>query len=445
MKRWLLFLIIFALSPFVSAFEIVLPVEKEVVQAGDYAFFMGKANNLESITINNSRIYIAPNGAFAHSVKLKDGENRIAVRSSYNTRIYKFYKTPKPSEKEEPVVEFNGFKYGVIKKDNIPLFNSPSYSEIKRLGQLFKGTKVVIDAYKGDFYRVFLSKDECGWIPKQGVEFCDSRAGANPPVFINMNNTKYKNASVHTISFSDNLPYSLEDREEEILFKVYNPELSENSVYTMNIPKPEKYTYQINLTEGNYTFKINEIPNSISDCTIVIDAGHGGDEKGAPGPLGDEEKNINLKIALELQSVLRQLGANVVMTRECDGKISIEDRVAIAKNNNANIFVSIHLNSIGNSPMNIRNTRGTSVYYYNANSEKLAKNVIELTTKIAKTRNDRVRKGNYGVIRPACYAGILVEAAYMTNPMDSMLYQKADFAHNVAEGIAQGILKFISN
>ena len=81
------------------------------------------------------------------------------------------------------------------------------------------------------------------------------------------------------------------------------------------------------------------------------------------GCLGDAEKDINLKIALELQKLLKNMGANVIMTRECDGTISLNDRIKIAHENDADIFVSIHLNSIGDVPINIHKNKGTSVYY----------------------------------------------------------------------------------
>ena len=60
-----------------------------------------------------------------------------------------------------------------------------------------------------------------------------------------MNSATYKNASKHSIAFTDNLPYSITEAENEILFKVYNPITSYDSIYTINIKKPEKYYYKI--------------------------------------------------------------------------------------------------------------------------------------------------------------------------------------------------------
>ena len=424
-----------------QAYELILPREKSSISNTNYVFFVGKANNAESISINGCPIYIAPNGAFAHSVKLKNGENRVVIRSNYNTQIYKFYKEECKKNVEIPVEDFE-LKAAIVKHDNAPLRKTPIDGGLNRIAHLFKDTNILVNGSKGNFYRVFLSKDTIAWIAKKDVDCLPSDKIAS---FINMDSQKFKNAIVQTISFTKNLPYTIEEKDKEILFKIYNPELSDNSVYTINIPKPEKYYYNIELKNGVYTFKVSEMPDVLEDVTIVIDAGHGGSEKGAIGCLGDEEKMINLKIALELQDMLKAKGANVVMTRECDGYVSLEDRVNIAKNNDANIFVSIHLNSIGDIPMNIHKNRGTSVYYFNPNSKKLAEHVEKSVTKNAGTKDDGVKTASFAVIRPYNYVGILVESAYMTNPCDSVLYNSDNFAFNVAKGIADGIEQFVKD
>ncbi len=442
MKKGLLILLLtmcFVLQT--QAYELILPREKSSISNSNYAFFVGKANNAESISINGCPIYVAPNGAFAHSVKLKTGENRVVVRSNYNTQIYKFYKNERQKAIEIPIEEFDA-KPVVVKHDNVPLRSTPIDGGLNRMAHLFKDTTVLINGSKGSFYRVFLSKDKIAWIAKKDVDSLDCSETAS---FINMDSQKFKNATIQTISFTKNLPYTIEEKDKEILFKIYNPELSDNSVYTINIPKPEKYYYNINLKNGVYTFKVSEMPDTLEDVTIVIDAGHGGSEKGAIGCLGDEEKMINLKIALELQDILKEKGANVIMTRECDGYVSLEDRVNIAKNNDANIFVSVHLNSIGDIPMNVHKNRGTSVYYFNPNSKKLAESVEKSVTTTAGTRNDGVKTASFAVIRPYNYAGILVESAYMTNPCDSVLYNSENFAYNIAKGIADGIEQFVKD
>ncbi len=443
MKNWLwlfLFLLLFEKQCF--GYELILPKNKKAEVSSNYIFFVGKATNSESIYINNQKIYTAPNGAFAHSVRLRDGENRILVRSNYKTQIYNFHKKKLIPKQKEQIKEFSPVT-AIVQKDRIPLRSTPEEQGSNIISGLYKDTNLLINGSQENFYRVLLSQDKEAWIAKDDVVI-NCNENSVPANFINTDNQRFKNATIQTISFSKNLPYTVEERNDEIIFKVYNPELSYDSVYTLNIPAPAKYTYSVSLKDGTYTFKVSELPKTLQECIIVIDAGHGGTEKGAVGCLGDNEKDINLKIALELQEQLKQMGATVIMTRECDGYVNLKNRINIGKNNNADIFISIHLNSIGDSPINLRKNRGTSIYYYNLAAKTLAESLEHSITQKAGTTKNGIHQKGFAVIRPTEYIGILVEAAYMTNPLDSTLYQTKDFAHNVAQGIADGIVEFIN-
>ena len=80
------------------AYDLVLPKEKKTIVNTKYAFFVGKAKNTESIIINDNKVYVASNGAFAHSIKLKNGENRIVIRSNFSAQVYKIYKNPEEKQ-----------------------------------------------------------------------------------------------------------------------------------------------------------------------------------------------------------------------------------------------------------------------------------------------------------------------------------------------------------
>ena len=434
MIRGILFLLLtfFIFTSGTYGFELVLPKEKQSVTTANYAFFVGKAKGFESLKINGESIFTASNGAFAHSVKLKEGENRIVLRTAYGVQLYKIYKS-KAIQNEYSVEDMEPAK-AYVNHDNTPLRSTPVDAGLNRIAHLFGGTHLIINGSKGDFLRVKLSKDKFGWISKRDVTITNE--SFYPADFINMDTERFKNAMVQTITFSKKLPYTIEDNENEIIFRVYNPELSDDSVYNLNIPKPEKYAYNITLDDGKYTFKVRKLPENIKDMTIVIDAGHGGSEK------GDEEKNINLKIAQYTAQLLKDKGLNVIMTRDYDANVPLNDRVNIAKENDADLFVSIHLNSIPDIPMDIHKNRGTSVFYFNNNSKKFAEIMESSVTSNAGTHNDEVRTGSFAVIRPTEYAGILVEVAYMTNPLDSVCYTNDKFLRKVAKGISEGILKY---
>jgi N-acetylmuramoyl-L-alanine amidase len=92
--------------------------------------------------------------------------------------------------------------------------------------------------------------------------------------------------------------------------------------------------------------------------TIVIDPGHGGDDNGVTGPGGTLEKNFTLTVARRVKSVIEgRLGMRVILTREDDRRLGADGRVAIANNNKADLFISLHANG---SPREA--TRGAIVF-----------------------------------------------------------------------------------
>lgn len=98
--------------------------------------------------------------------------------------------------------------------------------------------------------------------------------------------------------------------------------------------------------------------------TVVIDPGHGGDDTGAKGPSGTDEKDITLSIALKLAGELRErLGAMVLLTRDTDVFIPLEDRTAFANTNRADLFISIHVNAAAN-----RDARGIETFFLSMDS-----------------------------------------------------------------------------
>ena len=333
-----------------------------------------------------------------------------------------------------------------VLKDNTPLRSTPVDFGLNRMSHLFEGTNLIIDGEKGDFYRVHLSKNKDGWIAKDSVKPVENNIEV--PKFITMNSETFKNASVHTIEFTGKIPYTIEETDKEIVFKVYNPQFSDKSVYTVNIKKPKKYVYKTISSNGVYVFKVNSLlepeNNTLEGLNIVVDPGHGGSENGAIGCLGDKEKDINLAIANELKDILTQMGACVTMTRECDGNVELDERVKIAKDNCANIFVSIHMDSIPDIKMDIHKNRGTTVYYFNPNSKGLAKAVAKSVPQNLKTHKNGTKTASFAVLRPTDYIGILVETAFMTNPFDSVMYKSESFPRSAAQGIANGILNYVN-
>jgi len=216
--------------------------------------------------------------------------------------------------------------------------------------------------------------------------------------------------------------------------------------------------------------------------TIVIDAGHGGKDPGAIGRGGTAEKDITLKVSLLLRDLLTtQLGTQVVMTRDRDVFVELEDRAKFANREDADLFVSIHVNA---HPQ--RGTKGLEVYHFGEASDPRALAVaarengtpIEttgvgwqylvadlLTTKKMEESQDLawsthqalvghlnthyevidhgVKTGPFYVLRFTSMPSILAEIAFISNPTEERLMKATPFLTRIAEGICEGIKTFI--
>jgi N-acetylmuramoyl-L-alanine amidase len=216
---------------------------------------------------------------------------------------------------------------------------------------------------------------------------------------------------------------------------------------------------------------------------IVIDPGHGGHDTGTIGPNGLEEKDLVLDVGLRLGKLLAsRLGAEVVYTRRDDTFIPLEDRTAIANQEGADLFVSVHANS-SQDP----DARGVETYYLNftsspealevaarenAVSEKSIHELQDLLKKIALKekieeshefasdvqsslygglssknpglRNRGVKKAPFIVLIGANMPSILAEISFVSNPGDEHKLKTPEYRQRIAESLYHGISKYVS-
>ena len=180
--------------------------------------------------------------------------------------------------------------------------------------------------------------------------------------------------------------------------------------------------------------------------TVVVDAGHGGNDIGAPAlfgrpPEGPYEKDIVLDIAQRLARLLVAEGASVKMTREDDTYIALQERAAIANRLQADALVSLHCNSC-DAPDTLR---GTSVYYDHPHSQDLARLVQEEMIASLGTVDKGVRNANFAVIRRTQGPGILVETAFINHRGDRARLTNPNFRERAARAILRGLTQFLSN
>jgi N-acetylmuramoyl-L-alanine amidase len=171
-----------------------------------------------------------------------------------------------------------------------------------------------------------------------------------------------------------------------------------------------------------------------SPITVVIDAGHGGYDRGGIPGQRVSEKDMTLDVAQRLKSVLAASGYRVVMTRDSDVFVPLGTRCAIANSNRNAIFVSIHFNSATRS-----GASGIETYFYNRDSLSLASAIHHYVAGGAPSSNRGVRRRGYFVLRRTNMPAVLVECGFLTNPTEAGYAQNASYRQKLAEAIAAGV------
>ena len=225
------------------------------------------------------------------------------------------------------------------------------------------------------------------------------------------------------------------------------------------------------------------IPQAKSFKTIVLDPGHGGKDPGARGLRGTEEKDITLRVALRLRDLLsKQPGVRVLMTRDQDVFVELEERAKFANRHEADLFVSIHVNSHPS-----RSVKGIEIYHFGEAKDQRALEVaarengtplsstgvgweylvadlltakkIEESLELAWTTKESlvthmnshysvtdhgVKTAPFYVLRYTSMPSILAEIAYISNPSEEDLLRKNAFIRDVADSLLSGVKSFLA-
>lgn len=194
------------------------------------------------------------------------------------------------------------------------------------------------------------------------------------------------------------------------------------------------------------------------EATVVLDPGHGGDERGALSPDGATEADVNLDVARRTGALLEAQGVSVVLTRSADYRIPVRNRAAIADQLQAKAFVSIHHNAPAAQPVD---EPGSEVYVQSgsADSRRLGGLIYEAVTQ-ALTEFDVAWTGRpdagvltvlnsegknaYGITRYPTTPVALAELAYIANPSEAVLIGTSEYRQAAAEALAAAIIRYLN-
>ncbi len=216
------------------------------------------------------------------------------------------------------------------------------------------------------------------------------------------------------------------------------------------------FIYSLNSTSSLQTEVVSSTP--VSNHTIILDAGHGNPDGGAIGEDGSVESDLNLSLVLKLQNLLESSNCTVILTRsdengiyEADSdtirkkKISdMKNRVNIANNSNAEMFISIHMNKLEQTQYS-----GWQTFYKNQdkNSKKIAETIQLSLNNFLKKGNSRTIKSISGIYltKNVEIPLVLVECGFLSNKEENKLLQTDSYQNELAWSIYIGIMDYLNS
>ncbi|MGQ4647212.1 N-acetylmuramoyl-L-alanine amidase [Lyngbya aestuarii] len=196
------------------------------------------------------------------------------------------------------------------------------------------------------------------------------------------------------------------------------------------VPPPER-------ERNNSSASLPRVPRG--RIVVVVDPGHGGQDPGAIGIGGLQEKDIILPIAQQVATLLEQQGIQAVLTRDSDYFVDLAPRVAMAERVGASLFVSIHANSLSLSRPDVN---GLETYYFSS-GVGLARTIHNSILQSANIGNRGVRQARFFVLRKTSMPAVLVEVGYVTGNQDAARLSNPASQRQMAEAIARGVLEYI--
>jgi N-acetylmuramoyl-L-alanine amidase len=334
-----------------------------------------------------------------------------------------------------------------------------------RLTPLPKGTKATVTAKEGEWLRL----DYGGWIKQKETQ---PVSDSTPPKSIIRSITSRQIEGETEIIFPLQVPVpiSIEQGEKTLTLTLYNTtaqtdtiRLNDNPLikrldwqqiaperlkYTFNLKDDRQWGYQVKYMGTSLILSLRHPPQLIKGnqplkgIKIVLDPGHGGKETGTIGGTGYTEKQVNLVVSKLLRTELEKRGATIIMTREEDKDLALDDRVKIIDETKPTIALSIHYNALPDGG-DAENTKGISIFWYHPQAHDLA---IFLQNYLVKKLN-RPDYGSYwnnlALTRPHSAPSILLELGFLINPVEFEWITNSQEQEKLVRTIADGVVAWL--
>ena len=338
-----------------------------------------------------------------------------------------------------------------------------------KIGYISAGIDMRVLSKVDNLYKVQLSNRRSAWIPESEVEepvagrlFKPDALASSWNVFGDDNYDYVK------ISLPDKLPYRSfqEINPNRIVVDIYgvatntawitqlftvktianvNYEQIEDDVLRIfvDLNSKQHWGYSVYYEDNRLVIRVKHQPKQlkIKGLRIALDAGHGGESDGAVGTTGLKEKDVNLELVMLLKAELEKQGAHIILTRNDDSDIGMQQRLNFLREQNPDILISIH-NNAGGNPIT---TKGTSTYYRHIGYRSLSTAILSKLLELGIENFGNVGGFNFALNSPTEYPNVLVEGLFMSNPEDEAKLVDENFKIKFVKKIVEGLEGFLKN
>jgi N-acetylmuramoyl-L-alanine amidase len=342
-----------------------------------------------------------------------------------------------------------------------------------KLGYVVPGVLVTITGKVGGQYRVRLSEEMEAWIPEENVKLLPPTAPLPQSLTSSISVTGNSTEDVVLLPLTQKLPYVSEQSVSPVAITVdvfgatantnwITQHLSAQGIesvkwiqvaadrfrLTIALKYAQHWGYDIDYQGTTLRVRVRRPPvianpdSALRRLTIAVDAGHGGENHGALGATGVREMDLTLAIVQKVDSILRAKGANTILTRIDTTGPSMVERWEKILNAKAQLLVSVHCNSTGETSDPLA-TQGNGCFYKYIGFKPLADTMYASVLQTGLKQFGVTGSFNFSLNGPTQLPNVLVETAFLSHPEDEMLLIEDSFRVKLAQRIVSGLESFV--
>ncbi|WP_312355391.1 N-acetylmuramoyl-L-alanine amidase family protein [Aminipila sp.] len=412
---------------------------------------LGAADWNYPIYMNEKEIETTELGFFAQYVDLSLGNNTFTFTNNGKSKSITIVRQVSGSSGSGSGASSRGItywsenhaaKYAVVKGNNISRMSKPGADSSSLMMPLASGTVAQIIGEAGNLYCLC----DYSFVYKSNVTVKDGTLGRNTITGMNFVEDNGYDCTEIQLSMGQKALYNFEMGQDSGVLTIYNTnqvawtdipqnrmiknvEILENGSkgyvkYLISFQKNAPINgYYVEFAEGKMLVGLKKLPtitdDSLQMVRIHIDAGHGGSDIGAKGPMdvyGPLEKDINLGIALYAKAYLESKEATVIMTRTGDTAEELSERAARVAALKPDFSLSVHCNSMPVTA-NYNNAKGF-LTFYSFNNNDAPEFINTYITNRVGIQKSSARYSNLAMTRMTGYPAVLFETSFMSNPSD---------------------------